>query len=384
MLVYCASIEAAEQQATREFEFSDAGVRIDSDFDGGRLSNCRQLDDNRFEITIEPENFPINDSAWYAFRITAKEAKEIALKFVYLEGSHRYHPWLSSDRKRWKTVNERAYIVEPHSARATLNVSVGPDPLWIAAQPLMTEKDIAKWTERLAKHEFVKRGVIGRSVRGNEIESFEISGRGSKNYVYVISRQHPPEVTGHQGMMDLIDVVCGDSPLARRFRDHFTTICVPTVNPDGVADGNWRHNARGIDLNRDWGLFRQPETQAMRDMMLATLERDGARPFLFLDYHSTYNDMYYTQSDEEQTFPPQFTHDWLTAIQRRMPNEKVIRDSKPGGSPYTSRKWVYRTFGIPSITVEFGDNASTDHIRRVSRIAAEEMMIRLLDEVDPR
>jgi predicted deacylase len=249
---------------------------------------------------------------------------------------------------------------------------------------LLTEKDISKWTDQLAARKFVKRQSIGESVHGNNIESFEISGRGARNYVYVISRQHPPEVTGHQGMMKLVDTICEDTPLARRFRNHFTTVCVPLVNPDGVADGNWRHNARGVDLNRDWGLFRQPETKAVRDAMLTYLEADGARPFLFLDYHSTYNDLYYTQSEEARTFPPRFTHDWLTAIQRRLPDQKIIRDVSPGSSIHTSRTWAHRTLGIPAITVEFGDNASSKHIHRVSRVAAEEMMRRLLAEVDPQ
>ena len=48
----------------------------------------------------------------------------------------------------------------------------------------------------------------------------------------------------------------------------------------------------------------------------------------------------------------------------------------------TLRRAVTET-GIPAITVEFGDNASNEHIRRVSKVAAEEMMKRLLDEVDP-
>jgi hypothetical protein len=374
---------SADQPAAQQFDFAESGIRIDSNFDGGRLTSCKQIGSQQFEITIEPENFPINDSAWYAFRVTAEKAKQVAINFVYREGTHRYHPWVSNDREQWKTVDARSYVVEPLSTRATLHISVGPRPLWIAAQPLLTEKDIAKWTNRLGARKFVKRRVIGQSVRGKEIESFEISGRAARNYVYIISRQHPPEVTGHQGMMDLVDEVCSDSKLAQRYREHFTTICVPLVNPDGVADGNWRHNARGIDLNRDWGLFRQPETKAVRDAMLGSLKNEGSRPFLFLDYHSTYNDMYYTQSEAEPTFPRRFTHDWLAAIGDRLPDQKIVRDAT-ASSIHTSRSWVHRTLGIPAITVEFGDNASGKHIRRVSKVAAEEMMQRLLAEVDPQ
>ena len=40
---------------------------------------------------------------------------------------------------------------------------------------------------------------------------------------------------------------------------------VPLANPDGVEQGHWRHNAQGVDLNRDWDRFQQPETRALRD-----------------------------------------------------------------------------------------------------------------------
>ena len=376
------SATVAEAMTSTRFAFPESGVRFDAAFDGARLNRCEQVDEDQFRILIEPENSPINDSAWYAFQVSADEPKTISLNLVYRQGTHRYRPQVSRDRVRWIVLDEKSYRVSPRADLATVRLKVGPRPLWVAAQPLLTEKEIADWTTRLAARSFVKRGVIGRSVRGKEIESFEISNKDSRNYVYVISRQHPPEVTGHQGMMALIDAVCEDTKLANRFRDHFTVVCVPLVNPDGVATGNWRHNARGVDLNRDWGLFRQPETRAVRDAVLSYASREGARPFLFLDYHSTYNDLYYTQSVDQPTFPRRFTSDWLAAIGRRLPDIEIIRDSS-ASSIHTSRSWVYRTLGIPSITVEFGDNASTDHIRRVSNVAAAEMMKRLLEEVDP-
>jgi murein tripeptide amidase MpaA len=386
LVVSCAALplaRCAEAETSSTFEFPAAGIRFDAAFDGARLNRCEQVATNQYRILIEPENAPINDSAWYAFKVTANEPTTISLNLVYRQGTHRYHPQLSHDRASWQSLDEKSYQVSPHANLATLRLNVGPRPLWVAAQPLLTEKEIANWTSQLAARKFVKRDVIGRSVGGREIESFEISSRNSRNYVYIISRQHPPEVTGHQGMMDLIDAVCEDTKLATRFRDHFTTVCVPLVNPDGVATGNWRHNARGVDLNRDWGLFRQPETRAVRDAMLSSASKSGARPFLFLDYHSTYNDLYYTQTKDQPTFPRRFTADWLAAIQRRLPELEVTRNASPGSSIHTSRSWVYRTLGIPAITVEFGDNASSEHIRRVSNVAAAEMMKRLLDEVDP-
>ena len=38
-------------------------------------------------------------------------------------------------------------------------------------------------------------------------------------------------------------------------------IVYPLMNPDGVDEGHWRHNTGGIDLNRDWAHYNQPETR---------------------------------------------------------------------------------------------------------------------------
>ena len=34
--------------------------------------------------------------------------------------------------------------------------------------------------------------------------------------------------------------------------EKFRVLAFPLMNPDGVDLGHWRHNAGGIDLNRDW------------------------------------------------------------------------------------------------------------------------------------
>lgn len=59
----------------------------------------------------------------------------------------------------------------------------------------------------------------------------------------------------------------------------------------------WRHSAAGIDLNRDWEAFNQPETQAVRKFMQEQVKAGGK--FLFaIDFHSTFHDIYYTISPE--------------------------------------------------------------------------------------
>src|SRR5690606_36518233 len=109
-------------------------------------------------------------------------------------------------------------------------------------------------------------------------------------------------------------------------------IVIPLMNPDGVKEGHWRHNMNGVDLNRDWKNFLQPETQAVRDRLVKLASEKGARVFLMLDFHSTQQDVFYTETDREKTFPENFTRHWLGALQERFPDHNVRRDASYSAS----------------------------------------------------
>ncbi|HBQ61210.1 MAG TPA: hypothetical protein DD671_16725, partial [Balneolaceae bacterium] len=64
-----------------------------------------------------------------------------------------------------------------------------------------------------------------------------------------------PEVTGYRSSLYFLEELASDSELAARFRQTFVIKAFPLLNPDGADMGHWRHNAGGIDLNRDWENF---------------------------------------------------------------------------------------------------------------------------------
>ena len=47
--------------------------------------------------------------------------------------------------------------------------------------------------------------------------------------------------------------------MSHDFLTKYRILAFPIMNPDGVDLGHWRHNAGGIDLNRDWSKYHQPE-----------------------------------------------------------------------------------------------------------------------------
>ena len=178
--------------------------------------------------------------------------------------------------------------------------------------------------------------------------------------------------------MAFVEKLSSDSPLAEHFRERFLTLVVPLVNPDGLDAGHWRHNMGGVDLNRDWNDFKQPETRHVRDVFLKFASLPNARPFLFLDFHSTRRDVFYTQKDEHPTFPENFTPDWLAALGKRFPDYEIQRSGSHDPRAGTSKGWFYERFKIPSITYEFGDHTDRELIRSITGGSTEEIMKLLL------
>lgn len=364
-------------QPQSSFVFKNSGVEISSNFPGGRLSDCRQVGTTTYVVSIRPENTPVNNSAWYAFRLRADKPQNIRLRLDYEVGTHRYWPKVSHDGRNWRRLEAtKAHGLSSNEAEFALQID--SQPVWVAAQELLSLEESRDWSDRLASTSSVEKSVLGYSLQGRSITRLRVGDSTARNRVFIISRQHPPEVSGAIGMRHFVEAIAGPSPLARRFRQSFVTVVVPTVNPDGVAGGHWRHNAAGVDLNRDWGPFHQRETRALRDELLA-IKLDPRRELrLFLDFHSTYEDVFYTQPPTALTRPTGFTGNWLTAIDRRFPDYAVKRSGGHGAYRPTSKHWVHKTFGIPAITYEFGDETDRGLIREIAHGAAEEMMRLLL------
>ena len=53
------------------------------------------------------------------------------------------------------------------------------------------------------------------------------------------------------------------------------------MNPDGVDLGHWRHNAGGIDLNRDWSVYNQKEIKTTVDFISKTLKENNSKTVWF-------------------------------------------------------------------------------------------------------
>jgi len=278
-------------QHYRTISFSKSGLFVSNEFEGARLNDFYQVTDSTYNAVIEAENVPINDSPWYSFKIWSKNKQSIKLNLTYKDGTHRYEPKISYDGKHWQLYDTTKISVDTIANVATLSLSVSSDTLWLSAQELITSSVYDNWISDFSKSEFITNEVAGRSVKGKSLNKVMIGDKDKNNYVVIIGRNHPPEVTGYFALKSFVETIAGKSETAENFRNKFTTIVFPLMNPDGVDLGHWRHNANGIDLNRDWVNFNQPEPRAVRDEV-EKLISSGKKIIFFIDFHSTQHDVF--------------------------------------------------------------------------------------------
>ena len=85
-------------------------------------------------------------------------------------------------------------------------------------------------------------------------------------------------------------------------------------NPDGVDFGYWRHNSNGVDLNRDWIEFTQPETKAIKQFLESKVSL-GLKIEFAIDFHTSYSGPYLLTLDSlNQTLSKGLTKKWINNI----------------------------------------------------------------------
>ncbi|UWX56275.1 M14 family metallopeptidase [Maribacter litopenaei] len=274
-----------------------------NNFDGARLNGVAYDGNDHYTIWITAENTPINVSPWYSFKVWTGKPREITIKLSYQDSRSRYYPKISLDGIHFKALDSTAFkVINPGEGEfgikaapefAEITLRIGNKPTWISAQELYTSKRVQEWVDSLSIKPFISNYEIGKSHENRSMQLMEIKEYpNTKKALMIISRQHPPEVTGFLVMKSFMETISGDTEQAKNFRKEYDVFAVPLMNPDGVDNGHWRHNMGGIDLNRDWENFNQPETRSVRDF-LNKKSNEGYEFVFGADFHSTWDDIYY-------------------------------------------------------------------------------------------
>ena len=139
-----------EYQKLYKEVYNEQGISFDNQFDAARMNACKRKNDSTFTIEISPENYPINASPWYAFRIISKHKQSVWIELDYKMATHRYIPKTSSDRKNWTATPVDQIIMSRGDSTALFSVELQSDTTWVAAQEIINMHDTYKWAGDLA------------------------------------------------------------------------------------------------------------------------------------------------------------------------------------------------------------------------------------------
>ncbi|SNZ01157.1 M14 family metallopeptidase [Flagellimonas pacifica] len=370
----------ALQQKRVEF-VPEMGIYISNDFPSARLNQLSVKNDSTLILRIQPENAPINNSAYFAFKTWATSNKVVNFQFEYPEGyKHRYVPKYQIARGPWVQADSLMFAVK--DSIATLRFNISKDTALIAAQELQTTNNVKDWYTNISqKNSDVSRlKVVGKTHLGKDIPMMDIykGTKDNKDIIVLLTRQHPPEVTGYLAFQSFLETVLESGELSDAFLEKYRVLAFPLMNPDGVDLGHWRHNAGGVDLNRDWSKYRQPEVYAVAHQIEQIIEEEEVRVLLGLDFHSTWHDVFYTNVERESTNLPNFVSDWFAQLEANIPDYEVNEKSAISTRP-VSKGWFLKRFNAVGITYEIGDETPRDFITLKGKVSAYEMM-KLLTE----
>lgn len=358
-------------------ECSSDIVKIEFNFPGAGSLSCEVIKSDYIKIYINPEiDDSINPSPWFAIR-KSEHSKSIKLELDYKNYKHRYYPKLSKDKKKWTKIDEIFISKKEDGKIVIIDFLPSNQKEYVASQELITDFWYDEWYNELESSGRVKREIIGFSVLRNPIHMFFAEKNTNNPYILILGRQHPPEVTGALAMKSFINELLTENFLTDSFLDRYNILFVPLMNPDGVMNGFWRYNANKKDLNRDWGNFTQPETDAVYKKLT---KLSNKKLVLFIDFHSTFKNIFYISDVLEDSSMKHFLRDWLgdsrDSLSEINYSYEIINSlNKDNG---VSKNYIYNKYKIPSVTYEVSDNENRNIIQQSSSVLATNLMKLLL------
>lgn len=331
---------------------SDSGVTIDGGFDQAGYAACEIGKDGQVALTIRPEAEPINPSPWYAVRLVQPEAQSRTVQLRYGPASHRYEPWLSVNGGPWQRLP--AASPDPDQSIVAIDLPVFKGTAVLAAQPLQPLTEVLRpWQGHLAAGR-VSLVLESKSRDGRPVPLYR-HGPAKAGRVYLFTaRQHPPETTGAVAFDAFAETVLAAEPARRCPGQAFWF--APVLNPDGIVRGHWRNSAGGVDLNRDWGRFEQPETAGIGALAVRAGQRGSL--VLVLDFHSTRRDALYTS----QAMGP-----WASGFSAAIGSgTSLVPRPTRSREANTLKSWA-EDLGAATFTIELADGQSPESAAALGR-----------------
>jgi len=311
---------------------SSAEVTFRSDFESGNATAFTLSGTNQYDTRIEPD-YNSTDRQWYYFEVSGAAGQTLTLRIVNTNQTNVPSHWtyarpvVSEDGgQTWVHNNGTISFTSPiYSFTNTFTT----DTARVAFHYPYTWTHLQGRVHEWSAHPDCVADVIGQSVQGRDLYRLRITDNpggpdAGKIGVWIISRQHAAEVTGSYVMDGFIDFLLSEEPEALALRHGAVFNLVPMVNPDGVVFGNYRDNASGLDLNRQWNSTSpsaSPEVYYVT-LVISQWVSQGHPYHFFADFHSTSGEFPHysyhpTSSVQPPLYPTPATYaaDCLTLVQ---------------------------------------------------------------------
>ncbi len=372
LLLFSGMLGCQQNQGTSEPVSKDSGhsfnkgsIIFQKDFEGGYFTRIDQIDSTTFQITSVAEDYPIDRSPTYAFKLITENPEKLIINMHFKGAKAPGTPKMSRDGKNWE-------VLPAHLEGSDLLMNVSTtanDTVILARHHLYTSSRLENWMESLVEDNRVHHSTCGQSIGGRDMHVLDVykDSPAAKDVIVFITRQHPTEVPGqyvHQTFMETILKSAGED-----FWDRYRIVSFPMLNPDAVDMGRWRHNLNGMDLNRHWVEdTEQPENKAVIDWLLENVE-DGKMKFA-IDFHSRDGDNAFyvtkrdlnivnTYSDSIANRNPVLTYEVLSEF----PSFTKI------ATPNYSNTWFNKK-GVPILIHETTHDVDYDEAIETARISA--------------
>lgn len=280
-------------------------VSIFTNFEGGSLGKVERVSKTHLrcavvgEVDQEKRN---RQASWYYFRVDGARGRTLTIDLIDLPGEYNYQPnrgaitegmtpFYSEDQKTWRPLLTSEYDAKTPMMRLTIKTR--SNSVWIAALPPYTQQHLTTLLKELAGRSELRSQIVGKTVGGRDITLLTITDPATpdagKKVVWLMARQHAWESFTSWVCEGALRFLLSPNESARRIRRETIFKIFPMGDPDGVARGGVRYNARGFDFNRNWDADdsdQTPEITAQRRAVFDWLDK-GGKIDLFLTLHNT-------------------------------------------------------------------------------------------------
>lgn len=232
-----------------------AGSRVEPATGGAWRVVIRMANDNDLPNGVLPVGF----RRWWHVRLSGLDpnvAEVLNVEVTNSEYSDTITPVWSLDGGQTYTRIDTTPTTNNNTIRFTLRPPAGTTTLRVAKYFPYTLAMYDAFREEFRTHRHVQESVIGLSEEGRPIWLYEFTNRSvpntHKRRAWIHSAVHPSENTAFFNCEGLIRWLVGGSAEAERTLENLIITVVPMANPDGVYHGNYRTNARGVNIEPEW------------------------------------------------------------------------------------------------------------------------------------